>query len=125
MCYHLTGAQAMASVLKRSQSVELFLVLAAAAALAECGPEQHVRRCVDGRDTVVDNQNCEGVPQSAAYHWYYGGPSGYVAVGSHVSGGSASSGGAAGEAGESGTAHGVIGGAGEAHGGGGGEGGGE
>jgi hypothetical protein len=116
----------MASVLKRSQSVELFLVLAAAAALAECGPEQHVRRCVDGRDTVVDNQNCGGVPQSAAYHWYYGGPSGYVAVGSHVSGGSASSGGeAAGEAGESGTAHGVIGGAGEAHGGGGGEGGGE
>lgn len=123
MRYHLTSAQAMASVLKRSQSVELFLVLAAAAALTECGPEQHIRRCVDGSDTVVDNQNCEGTPQLAAYHWYYGGPSGYVAVGTHVSGGSASSGGVA----ESGTAHGVIGGAGEAHGagGGGGEGAGE
>jgi len=113
----------MASVLKRSQSVELFLVLAAAAALADCSPEPHVRRCVDGSDTVVDNRNCEGVPQSPAYHWYYGGPSGYLAVGAHVSGGSASSGGA-GEAGGSGTDHGVIGGAGEAHGSGGGEGGG-
>lgn len=67
---------------------------------------------------MVDQRNCADPAQSNTYHWYYGGPSGPVAVGAHVSGGSASPSGEA----ESATSHGVIGAAGEAHGAAGGEG---
>ena len=93
-------------------------MISASAALADCGTER-VRRCVDASNTVVDNQNCESPTSSGAYHWYYGGTSGYVPVGGHVSGGSDSAGAAGADAA---TSHGVIGAAGEAHGAAGGEG---
>jgi len=110
--------------LKRSRTVELFLVVSAAAVLTDCSPDTaSVRRCVDENNTVVDSQNCR-VSQGQPYHWYYGGSSGYAPIGTRVSGGSISPGAGSGEA-ESSTAHGVFGAAGEAHGGGGGEGGGE
>ena len=96
--------------MKRSRSVELFLVVSAAAAMTGCSSERE--RCVDGNNNIVEDRNCQG-PTTGVYHWYYGGSSSGGAVGSHVSGGSTTPG--AGDA-DSATSHGVIGGAGEAHG---------
>src|SRR5689334_9162415 len=57
-----------------------------------------MQRCVDGSDVVVDDRYCRDVPgtgyRSGAtgalgyYHWYYGGRSGHVPIGTRMSGGS-------------------------------------
>lgn len=110
--------------------MKLTLVASLATFLASCGPDPRaIRRCVDNNNRVADDWFCDDRnPQhaaaSGAYHFYYGGPTGFIPVGSAVSGGSTTP-----PAGitnfSSPTARGVLGGAGEAHGAGAGDGAGE
>ena len=100
--------------MKRSTTVQLTLLSSVAALLIGCRSQQ-VRRCVDESQTVVDEQNCLAQQSSGfhgGYHWYYGGPSGYMPMGTRMSGGSSTGGGSS--TSDSGTTHGVVGSAGEA-----------
>ena len=101
--------------MKRSNTVQLTLLAAVAAAIAGCGRGQPPRRCVDANDVVVDDRFCRdnqsyGSTGYVPYHYYYGGPRGSVAPGTHLTGGSS----VAPSGVSSGTSRGVIGGAGRA-----------
>lgn len=110
--------------MKRSRTIQLTLVASAAAVLTGCN-EQPVRHCVDANNRVVDDRYCGGngvAGRPGGFVWYYGGPRGYIPMGSTMSGGSLSPQAAPSS---SGTSRGVVGHAGEAaaggaHGGGGG-----
>lgn len=93
---------------RRSQAVQLVLFASVIATLDGCGSPP-TRRCVDEYDTLADNRNCESSIYGGLhhYHYYYGGPRGYFAPGTRMTGGSASPGEG------SGTVRGVFGGAGE------------
>ncbi len=117
--------------MKRSSRVTLTLAASVASLLTSCNnPDRIARRCVDDNNRVVEDRFCQDdayrrqYPGFYPYHFYYGGPRGFIAPGAFVSGGSTVA-----PAGvtsfSSPTSRGVIGGAGEAHGAGGGEGAGE
>src|SRR5512138_2664720 len=84
--------------MRRTRDLQLGLLTSAAAAvlgLSGCSSGSVPRRCVDGGGLVVADRYCDeedrGGPVAGGYYpyrWYYGGPSGYVPTGSHVSGGS-------------------------------------
>jgi hypothetical protein len=79
--------------MKKTKSIRLtLLTAAAAAALSGCNsiPEAQVQRCVDGRNVMVDESNCQNQPYSSGsggiyggyygprYRWVYGGNGGYA-----------------------------------------------
>jgi len=81
---------------KRRISLVLVPEIAAAAILAGCGSDHRIaQRCVDERQIVVPDEQCEeqsrriasGSSSTAHYYWYHGG--GGTSVGSPASGGTA------------------------------------
>ena len=107
--------------MKRSRAIHLSLVTSVASLLTSCN-NRPTRYCVDENQNVTYDQKCEDDYRVNnfyhRYHWYYGGASGFVSNGTHLSGGSTELPQrgfvtASGES-ESGSEHGVIGRAGEA-----------
>ena len=73
---------------RKTGMIRLGLTSAMALALTSCG-QREARRCVDGKDVIVDDQYCQG-PNPYPYRWYYGGNgfgSSAEALGSSGSGG--------------------------------------
>lgn len=106
--------------MRRSRSIQLSLVTSLASLLTSCD-SRPTRYCVDENQNVADERQCEGNCPAGGpcrYHWYYGGASGVVPDGTHLSGGSTErpAGGfaRAPSGSEGGTERGVIGEAGEA-----------
>jgi hypothetical protein len=73
--------------MKRSKSVELYLMTAISGSLLACSPNQNTQQCVDQNGVVVDQSECDrGSPHfKPMYRWYYGG--GLFNRGTRVSGG--------------------------------------
>jgi hypothetical protein len=81
---------------KRTISLVLVPEIAAAAILAGCGADHRVaQRCVDERQVVVPDEQCEeqsrriasGTASTGHYYWYHGGRG--TSIGSSASGGTA------------------------------------
>jgi hypothetical protein len=88
---------------KRSHTVDLVLLLSAAATLESCSHQQ----CVDERDIVVNDNYCQSsnIPGPHGYRFYNGGWYGRVPIGGSVRDSAGTMRGVFGNAGES-AAHG-------------------
>ena len=94
--------------MKRSNAVQLVLLVSAAGALEGCGRQQ----CIDRNNVVVDDAYCEGQAPAGSfgYRWYNSGASSGVAVGTTVDPASGTTRGVFGAAGDAAGGHGSSGG---------------